>query len=96
MNFTHRFPYRYANDWLPPFSSPDDPDRVINWTKCMVHIREYHSVDTVQILRAIPEHVRCEMQKCALAFWNEFGSSREGWLNGILRWVNSDPGIRDA
>eukprot|EP00585_Thalassiosira_rotula_P022104 CAMPEP_0196224008 /NCGR_PEP_ID=MMETSP0912-20130531/47793_1 /TAXON_ID=49265 /ORGANISM="Thalassiosira rotula, Strain GSO102" /LENGTH=45 /DNA_ID= /DNA_START= /DNA_END= /DNA_ORIENTATION= len=40
-----------------------------------------------------PDDVRCEMQQCSLAFWDEFGSSREGWLRGILRWVNSDPGI---
>jgi len=28
-----------------------------------------------------------------LAFWDEFASSREGWLRGILRWINKDPEI---
>ena len=81
-------PVVYANDWLPPFSSSADPDRVINWTKCALFVREGKgSEKTVDIIRAIPDDVRCEMQQCSLAFWDEFISSREGWLKGILSWV---------
>ena len=81
-------PVVYANDWLPPFSSSADPDRVINWTKCALFIREGKFAETtVDVLRAIPDDVRCEMQKCSLAFLEEFASSREGWLRGLLTWV---------
>jgi len=82
-------PVVYSNDWLPPFASPADPNRVVNWTKCAVFLREgKYAERTIDILRAIPDDVRCEMQKCSLAFWDEFASSRDGWLKGLLRWVN--------
>ena len=88
-------PVVHAVDWLPPFASPADPARVVDWTRCAV----FHDLggvnDTVRALRAIPRGVRDEMQRCALAFWDEFGSSREGWLRGILLWINSEPGIAE-
>lgn len=86
-------PVVYANHWLPPFSSTADPDRVVNWTKCALFIGEGRMKYTMDWINPIPDDVRCDMQKCALAFWDEFGSSRKGWLKGILRWVNSDPNI---
>jgi len=83
-------PVVFANDWLPPFASPVDPDRVVNWTKCALFLQEEgkYAEKTVQIIRDIPDNVGfCEMQKCSLAFWDEFASSRDGWLKGILSWV---------
>ncbi|KAL7525661.1 hypothetical protein ACHAWF_001457 [Thalassiosira exigua] len=73
-------PVIYMNDWLPPFSSVSDPSRIVNWTKCAVFLREGDGdmAATMDVLRAIPEDVRCEMMKCSLAFWDEFASSREG------------------
>lgn len=83
-------PVVYANDWLPPFSSSVDPNRVVNWTKCAVFIGDGRKKYTLEVLHSIPEQEICEMQKCALAFWDEFASSREGWLKGILSWVNNE------
>lgn len=85
-------PIMYANDWLPPFSSTADPDRIVNWTKCALFIGEGDRdvMGTMDVVRAIPEDVRCEMMKCSLAFWDEFASSREGWLKAILLWVNRE------
>ena len=87
-------PVVYADEWVRPFSSVSDPNRVINWSKCAIFVPEVKATTTINILRNISDEVRCEMQKCALAFWDEFASSREGWLKGILRWVNNDPEIR--
>ena len=81
-------PVVYANRWLPPFSGMIDPNRVIDWSQCAVFIGEGQKKRTLEILHAIPEEQQCEMQKCALAFWDEFASSRDGWLKGILSWVN--------
>eukprot|EP00581_Thalassiosira_minuscula_P011638 CAMPEP_0183717536 /NCGR_PEP_ID=MMETSP0737-20130205/11131_1 /TAXON_ID=385413 /ORGANISM="Thalassiosira miniscula, Strain CCMP1093" /LENGTH=465 /DNA_ID=CAMNT_0025947003 /DNA_START=127 /DNA_END=1524 /DNA_ORIENTATION=+ len=87
-------PVVYANDWLPPFASRVDMDRVINWTKCALFLKEGKFAEkTVDILREMSDEVKCEMKKCSFAFWNEFGSSREGWLKGILQWVNTEPGL---
>ncbi|KAL7529305.1 hypothetical protein ACHAWF_002928 [Thalassiosira exigua] len=85
-------PVVYSNDWLRPFSSSADPDRVMNWTDCAVFPNENHMKRTLDILHAIPDDVRCKMQQCSLAFWDKFASSRAGWLEGILRWVNNDGG----
>lgn len=84
-------PVVYSNGWIPPFASSADPNRVVNWTKCALFVREGKEAEkTVDILRAIPDNVLCEMQKCSLAFWDEFASSRDGWLKGILSWVNNE------
>ena len=92
-NMIKDIPVVYADHWLPPFSSPSDPNRVIDWSKCGLFIPEYKLRHTVDMLRDMSDEVICEMQKCSLAFWDEFASSRVGWLRGILRWVNSDPDI---
>lgn len=86
-------PVVYDKDWLPPFSSYADPDRVVNWTKCSVLIGRHYASTTSDVLRRIPDDVRCEMQRCSFAFWNEFSSTREGWLKAILLWINRDPEI---
>lgn len=83
-------PVVYSNDWLPPFSSSADPNRVVDWSKCAVFVGEGRKKYTLEYLHDIREDVRCEMQKCALAFWDEFASSRDGWLKGILSWVNNE------
>ncbi|KAL7530559.1 hypothetical protein ACHAXR_003555 [Thalassiosira sp. AJA248-18] len=83
-------PVVFANDWLPPFSGSLEPNRVVDWSQCAVFIGEGAKKMTLKKLYAIPEDKRCEMQKCALAFWDEFASSRDGWLKGILSWVNNE------
>ena len=107
-------PVVYANDWLAPFSSKADPDRIINWNRCGGRERtiedgsslelsaqtlsigelDWQKAETTNILRAIPDDIRCEMQKCHLAIWNEFASSRAGWLKGIISWIRAGDGTR--
>ena len=69
----------YSDDWMLPFS-----EQVVNWTKCAVVIPESDYEKTGDILRAIPKSVQCDMQKCALAVWDNYVSSRSGWLNGLV------------
>jgi len=83
-------PVVYANDWLPPFSSTADPDRIVNWEKCALFIGEEDSEvnRTIDTINQISNDARCEMMNCALDFWDKFASSRDGWLKAILLWVN--------
>ena len=91
-------PVLYSNawDWLPPFSSGADRDRLVDWSKCALFVPPRMKNETVRVIRSLSEGDVCEMQRCALAFWDEFASTRAGWLRGLLRWVNSDPVIVNA
>ena len=91
-------PVLYSNawGWLPPFSSGADRDRLVDWSECSLHVPPRLKNETAEIIRSLSDERVCEMQRCALAFWDEFASTRAGWLRGLLRWVNSDPLIVDA
>lgn len=51
-------PVVYADDWLVPYNK-----EIVDWSKCAVFIPESDYSKTGEILRSIPENVRCEMQK---------------------------------
>jgi hypothetical protein len=72
-------PVVYADHWVPPFDKS-----VVDWAKCAVFIPESEYDKTGDILRAIPDEVRCEMQQCALDVWDRFVSSRTGWVDGLV------------
>mmetsp|Transcript_26176 Transcript_26176/g.55233 ORF Transcript_26176/g.55233 Transcript_26176/m.55233 type:complete len:426 (+) Transcript_26176:213-1490(+) len=72
-------PVVYADGWLPPFN-----EHVIDWSKCAVFIPESEYGKTAEILRAIPEEKRCEMQRCALDAWDKFVSNRAGWVRALV------------
>lgn len=72
-------PVVYADGWLPPYN-----EHVVDWSKCAVFIPESDYAKTGDILRAIPDDVRCEMQKCVLNVWDRFASSRAGWLEALV------------
>ena len=68
----------------------------MDWSKCALFVPPRMKNETVRVIRSLSEGDVCEMQRCALAFWDEFASTRAGWLRGLLRWVNSDPVIVNA
>ena len=72
-------PVIYADGWLPTYN-----EHVVDWAKCAVFIPESDYEKTGEILRAIPEHVRCEMQKCALNAWDQFAATRAGWVRALV------------
>ncbi|KAL7533968.1 hypothetical protein ACHAXR_007950 [Thalassiosira sp. AJA248-18] len=72
-------PVVYADGWLPPYN-----DHVVDWSKCAVFIPESDYGKTAEILRAIPEGKRCEMQKCALEAWDKFAATRAGWVRALV------------
>lgn len=73
-------PVVYADDWLLPFN-----EHVVNWTNCAVVIPESQVNKTREILLAIPDDVRCNMQKCALEVWDRYIADRAGWVRGLVR-----------
>ena len=84
-------PVVYSNDWLPLFASPTDPDRVVNWTQCALFVKAGKGSErTLDVIHGLTEAEVCTMKKCSLSFWGEFGSSRGGWLKGMLLWVNNE------
>lgn len=72
-------PVVYADGWLPPFN-----EHVVDWSKCAVFIPESDYDKTGEILRAIPEEKRCEMQRCALRVWDQYAAARAGWVRAFV------------
>lgn len=72
-------PVVYADGYVFPFN-----DRVVNWTECAVQIHERDVGRTREILLAIPEDVRCRMQRCAIELWDKYFASRSGWVRGLV------------
>ena len=77
-------PVVYADGWLPPFN-----EHVVDWSKCAVFIPESHYDKTGEILRAIPEETRCEMQKCVVDVWDRFAVDRVGWVRAFVAVAQS-------
>lgn len=72
-------PVVYADGWLPPFN-----EYVVDWSKCAVFIPESDYSKTGEILRAISEEKRCEMQTCVLNVWDKFAATRAGWVRALV------------
>jgi len=77
-------PVVYADGWLPPFN-----EHVVDWSKCAVFIPESDYDKTGEVLRAIPEERRCEMQKCSLSVWDRFAVDRAGWVRAFVAVAQS-------
>ena len=77
-------PVVYADGWLPPFN-----EKVVDWSKCAVFIPEKDFDKTRDILLTISEEEQCNMQKCALHIWDNYASSRAGWLRGLIEVAES-------
>ena len=73
-------PVVHADDWVLPFSY-----NLINWNKCAVVIPEARVNDTITMLSSITAEERCEMRKCVLQAYQQFLSSPEGTVGGIIK-----------
>jgi hypothetical protein len=81
-------PVVYSDDWLLPFNK-----HVVDWEKCAVFIPEKDMSKTLQVLRAISDEQRCEMQKYAMQVWDEYVSSPSGWVKGLVEVALSQGGV---
>lgn len=85
-----KIPVVYADGWLPPFSSTSHS--IVDWEECALFIDEDDAsvASTMERIRAVDDRRRCEMMRCGLRFWDEYASTRVGWLRAILLWVRRD------
>jgi hypothetical protein len=72
-------PVVFSDEWLRPFRK-----EVVDWEKSAVFIPENKMNKTLEILEKISIEERCRMQQAALHNWDEYISSRVGWVKGLV------------
>jgi hypothetical protein len=72
-------PVVFSDEWLRPFRK-----EIVDWEKSAVFIPENKMNKTLEILEKISIEEQCRMQQAALYNWDEYISSRVGWVKGLV------------
>jgi Exostosin family len=72
-------PVVHADGWVLPFRH-----ELIDWSECLLHLPESSIPDTIAILNNITAEQRCRMRQRCLEIYNEYMSTGEGTIRGIL------------
>jgi hypothetical protein len=73
-------PVVHSDGWVLPFRA-----ELVDWEECAVIIPESRVSDTVEILRQISEPERCRRRKRCYEIYQQYMSTPEGTIDGILQ-----------
>jgi Exostosin family len=72
-------PVVHSDGWVLPFRH-----ELVDWSECLLHLPESSIPDTIAILNNITAEQRCRMRQRCLEIYNEYMSTGEGTIRGIL------------
>ncbi len=77
-------PVVFGDGWVLPYN-----EDVVDWTELAVLLPQSRVNETVDVIRAIPNETRCQMQKKGLDFFQRYVADSAGRLSAVLQIVDA-------